>query len=232
MLVYIACSYRCRCSSNERQTMPCMLRWCHTSDSIYALSTMCMHRMIWLLTLVICIVLLNLVSAACRGPYMELLHKLADTHMRLLPNSATSFGKEQDRELILRFFAMHNSLQNFKPPLSRFLNTEICQHQHMDAQKSEDYTKLFARTFRLVSVYGSVRCRCIAELQCLTACAKRTNQLPSQCDPNSRDTRWAYQTAAGCENLWRKCVPKMGWQEVHWCGCGHNSVGHDHVGAG
>ena len=81
---------------------------------------------------------------------MELLHKLAVTHMHLLPNSATSFGKEQDRELILRFFAMNNSLQKFKPPLSRFLNSEIYQYQHMDLQQTEDYTKLFTRTFRLV----------------------------------------------------------------------------------
>ena len=71
--------------------------------------------------------------------------------MSALQNSATSFTKEQDRELILRFFAMHNSLQNFAPPLSRFLNKEIRENQHMGLQKVQAYAKLFRQTFQLVS---------------------------------------------------------------------------------
>lgn len=87
----------------------------------------------------------------CRGPYIDLLHKLAKDHMSALKNSATSFTKEQDRELILRFFAMHNNLQNFMPPLSRFLNKEIRENQHMGLPKVQAYAKLFRHTFQLVS---------------------------------------------------------------------------------
>lgn len=71
--------------------------------------------------------------------------------MSCLPNSKTSFAKEQDREYILRFFAMHNSLTKLRPPLYRFLNAEMQEHQHMQQQKADEYAKLFRQTFHLVS---------------------------------------------------------------------------------
>ena len=95
-------------------------------------------------------------GAACRGPYIDLLQDLGKEHMGKLQNSATSFTKEQDRELILRFFAMRNKLQDLKPPLSRFLNNEIRQHQHILKPKAQEYTKLFRRTFLLVRRQCSV----------------------------------------------------------------------------
>ena len=90
----------------------------------------------------------------CRGPYIDLLQDLGKEHMGKLQNSATSFTKEQDRELILRFFAMRNKLQDLKPPLSRFLNNEIREHQNMLKPKAQEYTKLFRRTFLLVRIYS------------------------------------------------------------------------------
>lgn len=80
--------------------------------------------------------------------------------MNVLPESTTSFTKEQDRELILRFFAMHSSLNKFKPPLSRFLDNEMQEHRHMNEKRAQWYTKLFSRTFRLVSCYHSTYKAC------------------------------------------------------------------------
>lgn len=98
-----------------------------------------------------------------RGPYIDLLHQLAKTHMGALPKGNTSFTKEQDRELIVRFFAMHNSLNKFKPPLSRFLNNEMQEHRYMDTDTIQDYTKLFSRTIKLVG-------RCSTMIHLVSTC--------------------------------------------------------------
>ncbi|KAL3161416.1 hypothetical protein ABBQ32_010306 [Trebouxia sp. C0010 RCD-2024] len=50
---------------------------------------------------------------------------------------------------------MHNSLQNFTPPLSRFRNKEIQENQNMGLPKVQAYAKLFRHTFQLaIEIFG------------------------------------------------------------------------------
>ena len=50
---------------------------------------------------------------------MKMLDKLAKDNMAQLEDPKTPFKQDEDREYILRFFAFHNNLKNFKPPVSQ-----------------------------------------------------------------------------------------------------------------
>ena len=83
---------------------------------------------------------------SCRGPYIRMLDNLAKTHLAGLK----TFSKDEDKELILRFFAFFNNLQNFKPPMYRFLNAEIQQRQHLNQEAVHSFESRFKNTFELV----------------------------------------------------------------------------------
>lgn len=70
--------------------------------------------------------------------------------MTRLDGSAAAFTSDQDKELILRFFAIYNNLNNFKPPQYKFLNAELQEHQHMDQGAVHHYAKIFGDAFGLV----------------------------------------------------------------------------------
>ena len=79
-----------------------------------------------------------------------MLDTLAKTHMSQLKGLKSPFTKDEDRELILRFFALSNGLKSFKTPLYKFLNSEIQQNQHLDTEAVRAYSTHFRKSFDLV----------------------------------------------------------------------------------
>ncbi len=79
-----------------------------------------------------------------------MLDALAKSHMAQLKDPKTHFTKDEDREYILRFFALFNNLKDFRPPLYKFLNAEIQQKQNLDEDASRTYQARFRNTFDLV----------------------------------------------------------------------------------
>lgn len=61
-----------------------------------------------------------------------MLDVLARDHMSKLKDPQEPFAKDEDKECILRFFALHIKLKEYKPILYPFLNAEIQQKQHLD----------------------------------------------------------------------------------------------------
>ena len=93
---------------------------------------------------------LNESARVCRGPYIRMLDALAKTYMAKLKDPQKPFTKDEDREFILRFFALSNKLKEFKRLLYQFLNAEIQQRQHLDAETVRSYEMRFRKTFDLV----------------------------------------------------------------------------------
>ena len=87
----------------------------------------------------------------CTGPYIRMLDMLAKSHMSQLKGAKSPFTKDEDRELILRFFALSNNRKNFKTPLYKFLNAEIQQNQRFSEVAEQSYSEGFKKTFDLVS---------------------------------------------------------------------------------
>ena len=84
----------------------------------------------------LCALICSLIAfahACCRGSYMKMLDKLAKDYMAQLMDPKMPFKQDEDREYILRFFAFHNSLKNFKPSLHQFLNAEIRPNRNLSA---------------------------------------------------------------------------------------------------
>ena len=80
---------------------------------------------------------------------MKMLDKLAKDHMAQLKDPKMPFKQDEEREYILRFFAFHNSLKNFKPSLHQFLNAEIRPNRNLSADAVQQYKARFRKTLSL-----------------------------------------------------------------------------------
>ena len=114
----------------------------------------CSSHFVWLqLSLPIlsctCASLTDFAHACCRGSYMKMLDKLAKDHMAQLKDPKMPFKQDEEREYILRFFAFHNSLKNFKPSLHQFLNAEIRPNHNLSADAVQQYKARFRKTLSL-----------------------------------------------------------------------------------
>lgn len=78
-----------------------------------------------------------------------------------------AFTKDEDQELILRFFAFTSSLKNFKRPIYQFLNAEIQQKLNLDAESVRSYEACFKKTFDLVEIAVHA-CQNCSNCQCLS----------------------------------------------------------------
>ena len=80
-----------------------------------------------------------------------MLDSLAASHVAQLKDPKSPFTKDEDREYILRFFALFNNLKDLKPPLYKFLNAEIHKNQFLKDDVARLYRNRFKNSFELVS---------------------------------------------------------------------------------
>jgi len=93
------------------------------------------------------------------GRLMEVIEKLArERTWRTKPNFGASGSKRmREEELVLRFFAFHYNLDNYRQPLSIFLNEFAETNKNMDAKTEVEFTDLFRRTMESVNdTYGEL----------------------------------------------------------------------------
>ena len=85
-----------------------------------------------------------------RGKLNELLSKLADNpHWKEVYGPATI--RKKDEEIILRFFALHHSLEEYERPMKKFLNDFMGDHRDLDAGMSEQFRSRFEGTIATVA---------------------------------------------------------------------------------
>jgi len=89
-------------------------------------------------------------SAIYEGPLIELLATLNQ-----LPEWRTIYGPEsarmKDRELILRFFALHYALDDYARPMKEFLNRYCSRNREFAQQSGEELADLFNDTIGTVA---------------------------------------------------------------------------------
>ena len=91
-------------------------------------------------------------AAMYYGPFNDLLQKLNE-------NSTWRelFGKVdkrmKDRELILRFLAMHFNRENYKSPLKRFLNEYMAGNKQLKRQSEGEIRQVFENTMKTVHAH-------------------------------------------------------------------------------
>ena len=80
-----------------------------------------------------------------RGRFNELLKELSqDQDFRFILDLDQPEKRMKDVELVLRFAAFyHQSYLNYRPPIKKFLNSEMEDFQHIDDAKAEDLRKAF-----------------------------------------------------------------------------------------
>ena len=85
-----------------------------------------------------------------RGKLNELLSKLADNpHWKKVYGPASI--RKKDEEIILRFFALHHSLEEYERPMKKFLNDFMGDHRDLDAGLSEQFRSRFEGTIATVA---------------------------------------------------------------------------------
>ncbi len=120
---------------------------------------------------------------------MKMLDKLAKDHMAQLKDPKMPFKQDEDREYILRFFAFHNSLKNFKPSLHQFLNAEIRPNRNLSADAVQQYKARFRKTLSLV--------------RDLFPCVKACQSVCWCCSPSAWHPSPDYQTFASTHECTR-----------------------------
>lgn len=87
-----------------------------------------------------------------RGAMNDLLHELAEEPLWLnLLGDSECDSRMKDCELILRFFAIRDSLPSYAPPLKTLLNNYMKEHRHMDAETLDKLRQTFLSTVEAVS---------------------------------------------------------------------------------
>ncbi|KAK9917508.1 hypothetical protein WJX75_005138 [Coccomyxa subellipsoidea] len=97
-------------------------------------------------------------KAAFWSPYMRLLNELADDPILMKERGASERDDEQetDRELILRFFAMHGHMGEYRMPLSNFLNDEADRGISLSTEQLQQRRELFERAISNVyAIWGN-----------------------------------------------------------------------------
>ncbi|CAL8467282.1 g6819 [Coccomyxa elongata] len=96
-------------------------------------------------------------KAAFWSPYMRLLNELADNTILKKVRGCSERDDEQetDRELILRFFAMHGHMAQYRMPLSNFLNDEADRGISLTQEQLQQRQELFEKAIgNVYAVWG------------------------------------------------------------------------------
>lgn len=89
-------------------------------------------------------------SCVYRGPFVALLEDLAqDPDWRRLYGPASP--RKKDEEIILRFLALHNALDDYASPMKGFLNGFAQRHRSWTAGEAPPFRKQFHLTVALVA---------------------------------------------------------------------------------
>jgi len=84
------------------------------------------------------------------GSFSAMLKKLNEN-----PNWRTIYGPEsirmKDQELILRFFALHFDLKNYKRPMKLFLSDFMGKFRRISKEDANNFSKIFSATVELAS---------------------------------------------------------------------------------
>jgi 5-methylcytosine-specific restriction endonuclease McrA len=91
-----------------------------------------------------------------RGPFNELLAELEkETNWRKIKGGQTPEHRFKEREMILRFFAFANRLQQYAGKLKHFLNEYMAQYAPREAQQLKAHTAQFRQTTQnIYAVFG------------------------------------------------------------------------------
>jgi len=143
---------------------------------------------------------------------MKMLDKLAKDNMAQLEDPKTPFKQDEDREYILRFFAFHNNLKNFKPSLHQFLNAEIRPNRNLSADAVQQYEARFRKTLSLVKDLFP----CLKACQSMCWCCSPPAWCPSP-DYQQVCEQSCVHSTAGSRHLWNQGVSKAQWAEVSQC---------------
>jgi len=104
-------------------------------------------------------------NAVCRGPFNELIKKLAKNRdfMDLIqingdPEQNTKVKKMEDIELVLRFFVLQNdNYLNYKKGFKQFLTDEMEKLNKEDPQKLQELEENFTKTMKgIIEVFGTL----------------------------------------------------------------------------
>lgn len=89
-----------------------------------------------------------------RGRYNELLRKLSeDKGFLFLFGLNEPHSRMQDRELILRFFALyHNNYHIYTPPMKRFLNKEMEKYRNPNEEEKRNLRRIFEKSVKLSKI--------------------------------------------------------------------------------
>ncbi|MCA1919278.1 MAG: DUF262 domain-containing protein [Flavobacterium piscis] len=87
-----------------------------------------------------------------RGPYNDLLKELSkDKDFMYLLNLEAPEKRMRDVELVLRFASFyHSTYLKYKPPMKKFLNTDMEKYQHIDEKDSTELRTAFKNTVTII----------------------------------------------------------------------------------
>ena len=87
-----------------------------------------------------------------RGPYNDLLKNLSkDRDFMYLLNLKAPEKRMRDVELVLRFAAFyHSTYLNYKPPIKKFLNTDMEKYQNIDEKDRTELNSAFKNTVTII----------------------------------------------------------------------------------
>lgn len=100
-------------------------------------------------------------NCVSRGPFNDLLAELEkDPTWRKVKGGAEPDGRFKEREMILRFFAFANRLQQYTGSLKRFLNEYMGQYAPKEPQDLKAHITLFKQTVQnIYAVFGKESAR-------------------------------------------------------------------------
>lgn len=100
-------------------------------------------------------------NCVSRGPFNDLLAELEkDLTWRKVKGGLEPDGRFKEREMILRFFAFANRLQQYTGSLKRFLNEYMGQYAPKESQDLKSHTALFKQTVQnIYAVFGKESAR-------------------------------------------------------------------------
>jgi hypothetical protein len=100
-------------------------------------------------------------NCVSRGPFNDLLAELEkDPTWRKVKGGTEPDGRFKEREMILRFFAFANRLQQYTGSLKRFLNEYMGQYAPKEPQDLKSHANLFKQTVQnIYAVFGKESAR-------------------------------------------------------------------------
>ena len=89
-------------------------------------------------------------ACVSRGKMNQLLTELAENHhWRELYRAKQS--RKKDEEIILRFFSLYFQLDEYKPPLRRFLDDFMEKYKDLDQHQQDTFHQIFGKTVETVA---------------------------------------------------------------------------------